>query len=50
MELPWNICPYCGTTVPGMRKETTPLEDLLPPITPTLFDDLEGQEQSTEVS
>jgi hypothetical protein len=50
MELPWNICPYCGTTVPGMPKQTTPLEDLLPPITPTLFDDLEGQEQSTEVS
>jgi hypothetical protein len=21
MELAWNICPYCGTPVPGMRAD-----------------------------
>ncbi len=50
MELPWNICPYCGTPVPGMRKEKTLSEEPLPPIHPTLFDDLTDQEQNIEVS
>ena len=50
MELPWNICPYCGTTVPGMRKENVSIEEMLPSINPTLFEGLEDQEQSTEVS
>ncbi len=22
MELPWNICPYCGAAAPGLRKDT----------------------------
>ena len=22
MELPWNLCAYCGTPAPGMRRET----------------------------
>jgi RNA polymerase subunit RPABC4/transcription elongation factor Spt4 len=22
MELPWNICPYCGASAPGMRHDT----------------------------
>jgi hypothetical protein len=21
MELPWNICPYCGTPAAGMRRD-----------------------------
>ncbi len=21
MELPWNICPYCGTPAPGVKRE-----------------------------
>lgn len=50
MELPWNICPYCATTVPGMRKENLSQEDKLPPLIPNLFDDLEDQDQSAEVS
>jgi len=29
MELPWNICPYCGTPAPGMRLESTSLDDAL---------------------
>ena len=28
MELPWNICPYCGTPAPGMRKEGATLDDV----------------------
>ena len=29
MELPWNICPYCGTPAPGMRVESTSMEEAL---------------------
>ncbi len=29
MDLSWNLCPYCATPVPGMRKENTSLEDAL---------------------
>jgi hypothetical protein len=27
MELSWNICPFCGTPVPGMRKESGTLDE-----------------------
>jgi RNA polymerase subunit RPABC4/transcription elongation factor Spt4 len=50
MDLPWNICPFCGTTVPGMRKENVLLEEMLPPLTPTLFDDVNEIDQTTEDS
>jgi hypothetical protein len=30
MELPWNICPYCGTPAAGMRRDAaTSVEDVL---------------------
>jgi hypothetical protein len=29
MELPWNICPYCGTPAPGMRKEGVTMDEAL---------------------
>jgi RNA polymerase subunit RPABC4/transcription elongation factor Spt4 len=29
MELPWNICPYCGTPELGMRKEGMSMDDVL---------------------
>ncbi|GAB4545063.1 MAG: hypothetical protein Fur002_18880 [Anaerolineales bacterium] len=29
MELAWNICPYCGTPAPGMRIETSSMDDAL---------------------
>ena len=29
MELPWNICPYCGTPAPGMRKEGTTMDEVV---------------------
>lgn len=32
MELPWNICPYCGTPAPGMRREHLTLDEALRPM------------------
>ena len=32
MELPWNLCPHCGTPAPGMRREGLTLDDALRPI------------------
>ena len=32
MELPWNICPHCGTPAPGMRREGITLDDALRPL------------------
>ncbi|MBN1305815.1 MAG: zinc ribbon domain-containing protein [Anaerolineales bacterium] len=29
MELPWNLCPFCGTPAPGMRMEGANLDDAL---------------------
>ena len=29
MEHSWNICPYCGSPAPGMRLESTSLDDAL---------------------
>jgi hypothetical protein len=29
MELPWNLCPYCGTPAPGMRRENVTMDDAL---------------------
>jgi len=31
MDLPWNLCPYCGTPAPGMRREGMTLEEALRP-------------------
>lgn len=50
IELPWNVCPYCGAIISGKKTDTIDLDDLIPPISPTLFDDLEDQEPNTEVS
>jgi len=33
MELPWNLCPYCGTPAPGMRRENISLDEALRQIT-----------------
>jgi RNA polymerase subunit RPABC4/transcription elongation factor Spt4 len=29
MELPWNLCPWCGTPAPGMRTEAVSLDSAL---------------------
>lgn len=50
LDLSWNICPYCGAKVAPKKVENTPLEELLPSINPTLFNDLDDQEQDNEVS
>jgi Double zinc ribbon len=31
MELSWNLCPYCGTPVPGMHLEKRNMDDLTHP-------------------
>jgi len=32
MDLPWNLCPYCGTPAPGMRREGMTLDEALRPL------------------
>ena len=34
MELPWNICPYCGTPELGMRQENISMDDVLRTLKP----------------
>ncbi|MCJ7626368.1 MAG: zinc ribbon domain-containing protein [Anaerolineaceae bacterium] len=29
MELPWNLCPYCGSASPGMRRDNLSMHDAL---------------------
>ena len=29
MDLPWNLCPYCATPAPGMRRENLTMEEAL---------------------
>lgn len=29
MELAWNLCPYCGTPAPGMRRENLTIDEAL---------------------
>ena len=43
VELPWNLCPYCGTPTPGMRREGISLEDALEPLAGLSFEDEEDQ-------
>jgi RNA polymerase subunit RPABC4/transcription elongation factor Spt4 len=31
MELPWNLCPFCGAPEPGMRREGLTLDEALRP-------------------
>ena len=31
MDLPWNLCPYCATPAPGMRREGMTLDEALSP-------------------
>jgi len=32
MDLSWNLCPYCGTPTPGMRRENMTMDDVTRPI------------------
>jgi hypothetical protein len=29
MELPWNLCPFCGTPTPGKRRENLSMSEAL---------------------
>lgn len=29
MDLPWNLCPFCGTPAPGMRRENLTVEEAM---------------------
>ena len=31
MELSWNLCPYCGTPAPGMRRDNMTMDDVIRP-------------------
>ena len=32
MDLPWNLCPYCGAPAPGMRRENLTMDEALRPL------------------
>ena len=44
MELPWNLCPYCGTPAPGMRREGLTLDEALRPLPVETEEEEEQQE------
>jgi len=46
MELPWNLCPYCGAPSPGMRREGMTLDEALRPaaIEPEIEEENEQEE------
>lgn len=46
MELPWNLCPFCGTPAPGMRRENISLDEALRQI--GVENEVEPAEQSKE--
>ena len=46
MELPWNLCPHCGTPTPGMRREDLTLDEALSPLTSALHEDEPDGEES----
>ncbi len=31
IELSWNLCPYCGTPAPGVRRENATMDDVTRP-------------------
>ncbi len=39
MELPWNMCPYCGAPAPGMRRESMTMDEVLRPTPLTAEED-----------
>jgi hypothetical protein len=44
MELPWNLCPYCGTPEPGMRREGLTVDEALRPL-PSVEEEVEESEE-----
>ena len=50
MELPWNLCPYCSTPTPGMRREKLSLDDALQSLTPAPLDEFDEGGDILEIS
>jgi len=48
MDLPWNLCPFCSTPTPGMRRENLSLDDALKSLTPAPLDDFENDLELSE--
>jgi hypothetical protein len=44
MELAWNLCPYCATPTPGMRRENLSLDDALQSLAPAPLEELDEEE------
>ena len=44
MELPWNVCTFCGTPVPGMRQESISMDDALRSLQ---IDESDGEAKAT---
>lgn len=44
MDLPWNLCPFCGAPAPGMRREGLTLDEALrtAPVDETPAEETEG--------
>jgi hypothetical protein len=45
MELPWNLCPHCGTPAPGMHKENLTMDEALRPFP---VDSNQGEEENQQ--
>jgi RNA polymerase subunit RPABC4/transcription elongation factor Spt4 len=45
MDLPWNLCPYCGTPAPGVRREHITLNEAVSSI---LVEEVEEEEPEAE--
>jgi hypothetical protein len=39
MELPWNLCPFCGAPTPGKRREKLTLGDAMESFSEITFDE-----------
>ena len=50
MDLPWNLCPYCGTPTPGMRREGLTLDEALQPTPLEEENEFEEMEAHLEIS
>lgn len=50
MDLPWNLCPFCGTPAPGMRREGATMEEVLRslPVEPAPGPEVEEQEEPAD--
>lgn len=44
MDLPWNLCPFCGTPAPGMRREGLTMDDSLRHLAPEPAEEAAAEE------